>query len=171
LEAGVECFEHGTFLDEETAVAMAAKGAYLVPTFAVTRIFVEMADEWNIPASMLPRMAGIEEAMAASLKLARDAGVVIGSGSDILGPEQNRRGLELLIRSELETPMDAIVSATATNARIIRRDDLGTVEVGKLADLVAVDFDPLTDPDLFDDPTRVRLVVKGGEIVKDTRDR
>jgi imidazolonepropionase-like amidohydrolase len=171
LEAGVQCFEHGTFLDEETAAAMATKGAYLVPTFAVTRIFVEMAEEWHIPASVLPRMAGIEEAMAASLKLARDAGVVIGSGSDILGPEQNRRGLELAIRAELESPMDAIVSATATNARIIRRDDLGTVEAGKLADLVAVDFDPLREPDGFDDPTRVRLVVKGGEIVKDTRDR
>jgi imidazolonepropionase-like amidohydrolase len=109
--------------------------------------------------------------MAASLKLARDAGVVIGSGSDILGPEQNRRGLELAIRAELESPMDAIVSATATNARIIRRDDLGTVEAGKLADLVAVDFDPLREPDGFDDPARVRLVLKGGEIVKDTRDR
>jgi imidazolonepropionase-like amidohydrolase len=95
---------------------------------------------------------------------------VIGSGSDILGPEQNRRGLELLIRSQLGDPMEAIVSATSVNARIIRRsDDLGTVEPGKLADLVAVDFDPLIQPDGFDEPDRVRLVMKGGIIVKDTR--
>ena len=170
LEAGVQCFEHGTFLDEETVARMAAAGAYLVPTFAVTRIFAEKAEEWGIPASILPRMNGMEEAMARSLKLARDAGIVIGSGSDILGPEQNRRGLELVIRSQLGDPMEAIVSATSVNAHIIRRqDDLGTVEAGKLADLIAVDFDPLSAPELFDNPSRVRLVVKGGEVVKDTR--
>ena len=66
--------------------------------------------------------------------------------------------------------MEAIVSATSVNAHIIRRqDDLGTVEAGKLADLIAVDFDPLSAPELFDNPSRVRLVVKGGEVVKDTR--
>ena len=141
-----------------------------MPTFAVTRIFAEKAEEWGIPASILPRMNGMEEAMARSLKLARDAGIVIGSGSDILGPEQNRRGLELVIRSQLGDPMEAIVSATSVNAHIIRRqDDLGTVEAGKLADLIAVDFDPLSAPELFDNPSRVRLVVKGGEVVKDTR--
>ena len=58
LEAGVACFEHGTFLDEETAAAMAAAGAYLVPTFAVTRLFVECAEAWGIPQRVLPRMAG-----------------------------------------------------------------------------------------------------------------
>jgi imidazolonepropionase-like amidohydrolase len=170
LEAGVECFEHGTFLDAETAEAMAAKGAYLVTTFAVTRVFAEKAKDWGIPDEMLPRMAGVEDAMARSLKLAREAGVVVGSGSDLLGPEQDRRGLEILIRSELESPMDAIVATTATNARILRRsDDIGTVEVGKRADIIAVDGNPLTDPKLFDDPSRVVLVVKNGEIVKDLR--
>jgi imidazolonepropionase-like amidohydrolase len=170
LAAGVSCFEHGTFLDEETAAAMAAAGAYLVPTFTVTRILAEQAEAWGIPASIVPRMAGIEEGMARALKMARQAGVVIGSGSDILGPEQNRRGLELSIRSQLGDPMEAIVSATSVNARILRRaDDLGTVEPGKLADLVAVDFDPLLQPDGFDEPGRVRLVVKGGIVIKDTR--
>ena len=149
---------------------MAGAGAFLVPTFAVTRLFTEMAQAWGIPDRVLPRMAGIEEAMGRSLKLAREAGVTIGSGSDILGIEQNRRGLELVIRAQLEDPMTAIVSATAVNARILRReDDLGTVEPGKLADIVAVDFDPRREPDLFDDPSRVRLVLKSGEVVKDTR--
>jgi len=170
LAAGVACFEHGTFLDEETAAAMAAAGAYLVPTFAVTRLFAEKAEAWGIPARVLPRMAGIEDAMARSLKLAREAGVTIGSGSDILGTGQDRRGLELVIRAQLGDPMEAIVSATAVNARIIRRaDELGTLEPGKLADVLAVDFDPLREPELFDDPSRVRVVLKGGALVKDTR--
>jgi imidazolonepropionase-like amidohydrolase len=108
--------------------------------------------------------------MANSLKLARAAGLVIGSGSDLLGPEQNRRGLEITIRAELEDPMQAIVAATATNARVLRRaDDIGTVEAGKRADVIAVDGNPLTDAKLFDDPSRVVLVVKDGQIVKDIR--
>jgi imidazolonepropionase-like amidohydrolase len=170
LAAGVSCFEHGTFLDEETAAAMAAAGAYLVPTFAVTRILAQEAEAWGIPPSMVPRIAGMEEAMARSLKMARAAGVVIGSGSDILGPEQNRRGLELFMRARLGDPMEAIVSATSVNARILRMSDhVGTIETGKAADLVAVDFDPLLQPDGFDDPDRVRIVIKGGTVVKDTR--
>jgi imidazolonepropionase-like amidohydrolase len=170
LDAGISCFEHGTFLDEETAAAMAAAGAYLVPTFAVTRIFAESASAWGIPPDVVPRMAGIEEAMTRALKIARDAGLVIGSGSDILGPEQNRRGLELVIRSQLVDPMEAIVSATSVNARILRLDhELGSVEPGKLADLVAVDFDPLRQPEGFDQPDRIRMVIKGGTVVKDTR--
>jgi imidazolonepropionase-like amidohydrolase len=170
LEAGVQCFEHGSFLDEPTARAMSEAGAYLVPTFAVCRLLAQEADAWGVPASMVPRLAGVEDAMAASLKLARDAGVVIGSGSDLLGPEQNRRGLELAIRASLESPMTAIESATATNARIIRMDDrLGTIEPGKLADVIAVDGDPLADPELFDDPSRVVLVIQNGRVVKDLR--
>lgn len=170
LAAGVSCFEHGTFLDEETAKSMAAAGACLVPTFAVTRIMADDYQSWGIPAELLVRMAGVETAMARSLAMARAAGVVIGSGSDILGPHQTRRGMELAIRSELEDPMQAILSATATNARILRRGDtLGTIESGKIADLVAVDFDPLQKPQLFEDPDHVRLVMKSGTIVKDSR--
>ena len=169
LEAGVECFEHGTYLDEATAAKMAAAGAILVPTLAVTRLFITEAEAWGIPEDFLPRMAGIEEAMAGSMKIARDAGVTIGSGSDILGPGQNRRGLELTMKAELLGPMEAIVSATATNSKVLRRPDLGTVEPGKKADLIAVSGDPLTEPDLFDDPDRIVLVIKNGEIVKDLR--
>ena len=63
--------------------------------------------------------------------------------------------------------MDAIVAMTATNAKILRLDDrLGTVEAGKLADLIAVRGDPLAEPELFDDPDRVVLVLKGGEVAK-----
>ena len=169
LEAGVECFEHGTYLDEQTASKMAAAGAILVPTLAVTRLFMENAEEWLIPAEFVPRMAGVEQAMAASMKLARDAGVTIGSGSDILGPAQNRRGLELVMKAEILGPMEALVSATATNAKVLRRPDIGTIEPGKQADLIAVDGDPMADPEIFDDPSKVVLVVKNGEIVKDLR--
>lgn len=170
LRAGVRCFEHGTFLDEDTATALAEAGAWLVPTLAVTRLLAEDWKAWGLPQEVVPRIAGVEEAMSRAVKLAYDAGVVIGSGSDLIGSSQNRRGLELSLKARILGPMQAIVCATAVNARIIGASDtLGTIEVGKTADVIAMGGDPLADPELFDDPDRVVLVVKDGVVVKDAR--
>jgi imidazolonepropionase-like amidohydrolase len=168
LEAGLECFEHGTFLDEATAARMAIAGAALVPTLAVIHLLSTEYERYGLGDYVVPRVQGVEEAMGKAVLIALEAGVRVGSGTDLLGPEQNRRGLELALRSKLHSPMAAIVSATRANAEIMRISDrLGTLEPGKLADCIGVDFDPLAEPDQFDEPDRVRLVVKGGEIVKD----
>lgn len=167
LAAGVSCFEHITFLDRSTAERMAEAGAVAVPTLAVVRLLLERHDEWGVPKEMLSRLSGVAEAMAASVQLAHDAGIPLGSGSDILGPAQDRRGLELALKAELLGPMEAIVSATSVNARILHLEaELGTVEPGKRADLIAVEGDPLANPALLDDPARVALVVKDGVIAK-----
>jgi imidazolonepropionase-like amidohydrolase len=167
LAAGVACFEHGSWLDEETAVAMADAGAALVPTLTVAHVMAEEWQEWGLPEAVVPRMEAVSGHMQHAIKLARAAGVTVGCGSDLLGPRQGRRGMELVLRAEVESPMEAIVAATATNARILRVDDrLGTIEPGKLADVIAVRGDPLAEPGLFDDPDRVELVVKGGHIKK-----
>src|SRR3954469_3755279 len=94
LEAGLECFEHGTFLDEATAARMAAAGAALVPTMTVLNQMLSKWQEWQIPESVLPRLHGVGDAMAESVKLAAAARVLIGSGTDILGPGQDGRGEE-----------------------------------------------------------------------------
>jgi imidazolonepropionase-like amidohydrolase len=169
LDAGLECFEHGTFLDEATAARMAQAGAALVPTLTVTHLMAAEWRSWDIPESVLPKLAGVEEAMLASLKLAHDAGVRVGSGTDLIGPGQNRRGLEIALKAKALGPMGAIVSATAVNAAILRQPDLGTIAEGKLADLIAVDGDPLSEPELLDNPDRVVLVIKDGTVMKDLR--
>ena len=149
---------------------MAQAGAALVPTFAVTQVMLTEWRKWGLAEAVLPRLAGVGERMAEATRLARAKGIPIGSGADLLGPEQNRHGVELVLKARILGPMEAIVSATATNARIMRVDDrLGTVAPGKLADLIAVTGDPLAEPELFDDPTRVALVVRGGAVVKDRR--
>jgi len=170
LEAGVRCFEHGTFLDAETATAIAEAGARFVPTLAVAHLMAEEWEAWGLPKDVAARIEGIEEAMSGAVKLAYDAGVIMGSGSDLIGPEQRRRGLEITLKARIIGPMDAIVSATQTNARIIGADDrLGTLEPGKLADVIVIRGNPLDDPELFDDSDRVVLVVKDGEVLKDAR--
>ena len=166
LAAGVACFEHATFLDEPTVSAILSAGAAVVPTLAIIRVALENWREMDIPEDMLPRFDGLEAAMNASIKLAYAAGIPVGSGSDLFGPMQSRWGLELALKAKILGPMEAIMSATSTNARIIRRPDLGTLEAGKLADIIAVRGNPLSDPELFDDPANVTLVIKGGVVEK-----
>jgi imidazolonepropionase-like amidohydrolase len=106
--------------------------------------------------------------MRGSVELARAAGVRIGSGSDLLGPRQRHRAAELVEKAKQFGPMEAIVSATRTNAQLFNMDDrIGAVEAGKDADLVLVAGDPLADIGVLVDARNVRLVVQRGRVVKD----
>jgi imidazolonepropionase-like amidohydrolase len=170
IKGGVECIEHGTGIDEETAALMAAGSVSLVPTLAIAQDLVDNFERLGLPPQVRDRVGDTMRGMSDGLLAAREAGVLVGSGSDLIGPVQNRRGLEIALKARLIGAMEAIKSATSVNARIMRvADKIGSIEAGKLADLVAVDFDPLAEPELFDDPSRVVLVVKGGQVVKDTR--
>ncbi|MGN9780619.1 amidohydrolase family protein [Nonomuraea sp. ZG12] len=169
LEAGIECFEHATYLTEEVAAQVAAAGAALDFTVSICELLREQAPEWGVPETGLPKLEGAAKAAGESLLMAREHGILVGSGSDLLGRGQNRRGLEVAHRARLVGAMAAIVTATASNARILRLDDeIGTLQAGKRADVIAVSGDPLAEPELFDDPARVVLVIQDGRIVKDT---
>jgi imidazolonepropionase-like amidohydrolase len=167
LEAGVSCFEHGSWLDEETAALMADAGAALVPTLTVAHVMGAEYERWGLPAAVASRMEQVSGHMENAIKYARAAGVVTGAGTDLLGPHQDHRGLEIALRAEVVGAMDAIVAMTSTNAKILRIDDrVGTIVPGKLADVIAVRGDALSEPRLFDDPDRVVLVMKGGVVEK-----
>lgn len=170
IKGGVECVEHGTGIDEETAAMMAANHVSLVPTLAIAQDLVENFERLGLPPQIRDRVGDTMRGMSDGLLAAREAGVLVGSGSDLIGPVQNRRGLEVALKARLIGAMAAITSATSVNARIMRvQDKIGSIEPGKLADMIAVDFDPLAEPELFADPDRVILVVKAGQIVKDNR--
>ena len=168
LAAGIECFEHGTMLDEATATAMKQHGAALDPTLAVANLFSTHWREWGVDETIAKRATRLESMMNDAVRIAAKAGLLIGSGSDLLGAEQNRRGLEIVLKAKILGPMRAIVSATLDNARIMRQAErLGSVEQGKLADVIAVKGDPLAKPELLDDLNSIVLVIRGGRIVKD----
>lgn len=170
IAGGVKCVEHGTGIDEEVAAMMAADGVGLVPTLTIAQDIVDNFDRLGLPPQTRDRVGDTMKRMSDGLLAAREAGVLVGSGSDLVGPVQDHRGLEIGLKARLIGAMAAICSATSVNAAIMRvADKIGSIETGKLADLIAVDFDPLSQPELFRDPDRVILVVKGGEIVKDIR--
>ena len=170
VEAGVRCVEHGSQIDEATAALMAAHDVAHVPTLAVVEALYADPVAAGLSAELVPRVAAVRQSMRDAIPIARAAGVRVGSGSDLIGPHQRHRGAELVLRAALESPMDALVAATRVNADILGiADEVGTIEVGKRADLVAWSADPLADPAVFDDRERVVLVLQSGRIVKDSR--
>jgi len=169
LHAGVRSLEHGNLLDEETARMIAEKGAYLVPTITVFDILAKEGKGSGLDAFILSKLDFVREGMFRALELAWRAGVKIGSGTDIIGPFQYLKGRELALKSQVMGPMAAIVSATRTNAELLFLDDqIGTVEAGKLADLIVMDGNPLKNMTLFEKGLqKIVLVMKEGRILKD----
>lgn len=171
VEAGVRCVEHGTQLDEATAAMMAEHDVALVPTLTVIHLLAANRTEMDeLPSETAQRASGLEGHQRETLEIARAAGIRIGLGSDLIGPKQDVRGLELVLRAQIEEPMASLVSATRDNAGILGLGDrTGTLESGKSADLVVFAGNPLEDPTLFNRPDEVALVIQQGAVVKDLR--
>jgi len=169
LKAGVRSIEHGNFLDEATADRMlAAEDVFLVPTIITYELLAarEAGDGWT-PDMVRKIRQGLTGAYD-SLGLAFEKGLQIGSGSDVLADMQGERGKEIACQARVMGAMNAIIAATRTNAALLRiENEVGTIEPGKRADLILLDADPLSDPDVLANPDHVRLVAFGGEIVKD----
>ena len=167
VAAGVKCVEHGSEIDEETAALMAAHGVAHVPTLAVVEALLAGVTATGLQGAIAERIGVAKDGQVSGLLASRAAGVRVGLGSDLIGPDQTGRGQELVLRAAIETPMDALVSATRINADILGiASEVGTIETGKVADLVAFDGNPLDEPKLFGDRDRVVLVIKNGRIVK-----
>jgi len=169
LQAGLECFEHGTFLDQDAIDAMAAQGASLVATLSPVESFQDPARREALRDDLAVRAAAAFPAMARSVTLAIAAGITVGSGSDLTGATQTGRGRELAVRSQVTNPLEAITAATRANAHILRLDaETGSLREGLSADLVVLEGNPLDDPEIFSEADKIRLVVLRGRLYKNT---
>jgi len=165
VAAGVRSIEHGNLLNRRAADLMAEAGTFLVPTLVTYEKLHEQGSELGIPAANLGKLSKIIDAGLESLRIAQAAGVRIGSGSDLLGPMRRFQGQEIALQAQALGASAAIIAATKTNAELLGiSTTTGTIEAGKLADLVAVDGDPLADPGLLGSPERFRIVMHNGSI-------
>ena len=168
LKSGVRSIEHGNLIDEETARIIAESGAYLVPTLVTYEALSEEGRDYGVPEDVIRK---IDEARALgirALRFAYESGVRIASGSDLLGPLQDRKARELEIKTEIMSPMESLVSATRTNAELFDMEDkIGTVEAGKLADLIVVEGNPLENITVLQKKSNIKLIMKGGTVFKD----
>jgi imidazolonepropionase-like amidohydrolase len=168
VAAGVRSLEHGNLLDEEAAQAIKQAGAYLVPTMVTYEMISRMGKDLGIPENNIRKINEARERSLEALAIAHRVGVKIGSGSDLLGPMQCYKGMELELKAQVLGAMGAIVASTRTNAELLRKEKvLGTLEAGKLADLILVDGDPLKNIRLFQQyREKITLIVQGGRIYK-----
>lgn len=168
IRAGVTSIEHGSLLDDEGIELMRRNGTYLVSTLMAGDAVVRMGRAGQLPPALAEKALAVGPAMPRAVGRAFKAGVKVALGTDnIFDPQTtNWREFELLVKAGL-TPMEAILAGTKTGAELLGwQKDIGTVERGKYADLVAVDGDPLGDITRM---SAVRFVMKGGVVVRHDR--
>ena len=171
LKSGVRSIEHGNLIDEETARLIAEDEAYLVPTLVTYEALSEEGSSYGVPDSVIRKIDEAREHGIRALRFAYEAGVKIASGSDLLGPLQDRKARELEIKTEVMSPMESLISATRTNADLFGMEsEIGTIEEGKLADLLIVEGDPLQNITVLQRREDLRLIMKGGRVIKNALD-
>jgi imidazolonepropionase-like amidohydrolase len=168
LMAGVDSIEHGCYLDDEPELMarMAAQGTFFVPTLTVY-VYHRESPSPHVRA----RAAELYAHHVASVRRALELGVPIAAGTDAGGHGHPENALELqyLVDAGL-TPMQALRAATQWAARCLGLErELGTIEKGRLADMVVVNGNPLDDVKVLLDSARIELVLKGGVISADRR--
>jgi imidazolonepropionase-like amidohydrolase len=169
VELGVDSIEHGYFLDDATCALMAERGTWLVPTVNVSRA-VDFYAKIGAPRWMVERALAAGEIHFGALSSAIRHGVRIALGTDMMphepfdGTTVTVRELEFMVEAAM-SPAEALRAATLHAAELLDLDDtIGAVEVGKAADLVAVDGDPLIDIGAL---RHIRAVFAGGRLVED----
>jgi len=169
IAAGVDTIEHGTFIDDEGIEMMLERDLYLVPTFAAGHHLAQEGLAGGIPAYAVAKLEKTATARRETFQKALAAGVNIALGTDC-GTPFNQAGnnaleLELLVANGM-SPMQALVAATKGGAEVIGLSDrLGTLEKGKLADLLVTDCDPLTEIGGLCDKSKMALIMKAGAVV------
>ena len=167
IRAGVDSIEHGTYADAESYKLMKEHGTFLVPTLLVADAIYQTAVKSPelLPPTVAEKAIAVTPTMIGNAGRAYKAGVKIAFGTD-QGATSNRNKAEefaLLVKAGL-TPMDAIFAATRNAAELVGNPaDIGSVQAGRYADIVAVNGDPLAD---ITELQRVQFVMKGGEVLK-----
>ncbi len=168
VEAGVDTIEHGLSLHRapELLEEMARRNTVLVPTLS-TFFDLAVRFESDFAPKLVEQAKRQTEDAAKTLRAAMDAGVTIAMGYDSGPPGANATELIRLVEGGL-TPLDAIRAATQGSATALRLDDVGTLEIGRRADILVVDGDPLSDPNVLVGPDHAWLVLKDGRPVAGT---
>jgi imidazolonepropionase-like amidohydrolase len=167
---GIHSIEHGIYLDEEVIDEMKRRGTWLVPTLVAPLWVIRRAekDPSSVPPYALRKAREVMADHQASFRMAVEKGVRVAMGTDTgVGPHgSNAEELERMVEAGM-TPMQAIVATTRSAAECARIAHLtGTLEVGKRADVLGVDGDPLSDIAVLQNKEKLSLIVRNGSTFK-----
>jgi imidazolonepropionase-like amidohydrolase len=162
VRAGVDSIEHGSLLDDEGAELMVQKGTWLVPTIDVELRTLEMGASFGVEPVMMAKEKEVVRLKRAGFEKALKYHVKIAFGVDD-DPDYLTREFDAMVAWGMK-PVEALQAATINASKLLGiADQVGTIEPGKAADIVAVNGDPLTDIKTINN---VVLVMKGGEVVR-----
>ena len=170
LRAGIDSIEHGVFLDDEAIKLFLDRKAALIPTISAPFHILEKGIKGGVPAYAVEKTKKVSKTHIESAKKAYREGVTIAMGTDagtpFNGHGENLKELELLVGIGL-SPMEAILSATGTASETVGLSSrIGTIEQGKLADLIVVEGDPVRDITLLQKKENLVIVMKDGRFHK-----
>lgn len=165
IRAGINSIEHGTLMDDEGIQLMKKYGTYFVPTISAGKHVEGMAKKKQLPAIIIPKALEIGPKIQETFGKAYKAGVKIAFGTDTGVSRHGENGQEFAYMVQAGMPpMKAIQSATMEAAKLLRMEkDLGSLEAGKFADIVAVDDDPIKNIRTME---KVTFVMKDGKVYK-----
>ena len=170
LRAGIDSIEHGVYLNEETVAIMVGQHVPLIPTISPLYHIETKGMAAGIPAYAVEKTLNVKPFHLQSIRMAREAGVLIAAGTDAGTPfnlhGENLGEIKLLVEYGGFSPLEAIEAGTRVSARVLGVErDLGTVEDGKLADLIMVEGNPLDDVEILLKRESIRMIMQGGNIV------
>jgi imidazolonepropionase-like amidohydrolase len=166
VNAGVQSIEHGSLVDDAAIAAMKTRGTYLVPTLIILEEIVRDGAKKGVPPNSIAKASAIAVERRTRLRHAYQSGVKFALGTDATSDIHGRNGEEFKYMVDIlgATPMEAITIGTMNSATLLGvEQEYGSVTVGKVADLVAVQGNPLTDVSLL---AHVQFVMKGGVVYK-----
>jgi imidazolonepropionase-like amidohydrolase len=173
LKAGADTIEHMVFHDDKTIELIAKAGVPVTPTLAHrTDHAIQLRREHGTADFVLRKMKYLQPFCFETFQKMYKAGIKIAMGTDMgFEPDMGSNGAELEIYVKLGMkPMDAILTATRNAAEALKLDkDIGTIQAGKFADIVAVNGDPLKNIRCLQDKKNIQLVMKEGKVYADRR--
>lgn len=169
VRCGVHSLEHCNVIDAEAAALAAAAGAVAVPTLVIYEALAQDGARFGFPPESVAKIADVRTSGMDSLGILQAAGVTMAYGTDLLGESHERQCEEFAIRARVLPSRDVLASATTVAAKLVGMEGrVGVVREGALADLLAVNGNPLEDVTLLADPrSNLRLVMKGGQVCRD----
>jgi imidazolonepropionase-like amidohydrolase len=170
VRAGIRSIEHGDGIDDEAIDLMLERDVPLVPTFQVSHRMLEpdLVERGVTPPWAVEKQQALMADLDRNFRHAVERGIRIVMGTDGVRDEHLPVELAWMVEHGM-TPLAALGAATIEAARLLDLAEVGTIEAGKLADVILVDGDPLTEPQLWRDPARVVAVVQAGRVVTDRR--
>jgi imidazolonepropionase-like amidohydrolase len=163
--AGVDSIEHGSYMNEEDIQLMKQHGTYLVPTLYLGDWLMENLSTIGLTPNMIEKAKVVLPIARQNIAIAFKSGVKVAFGTDaaVYPHGLNAREFAVMVKLGL-SPLQSIQAATVNAADLLGWSDrVGTLETGKLADVIAVDGDPLAEVHVLEN---VRFVMKGGEVIK-----